>query len=102
MVDAFRYEETSFDKAGFSAYFKEYMKKLLAHLQANKPDRVEPFKNGGRDFFKWVLANFDELTFYTGQNYDMENTIVMSYYKNEEDEAPTFIYVMDGLKSYKV
>ncbi len=58
------------------------MKKLLTYLQDKKPDRVEPFKNGARDFFKWALANFDELTFYTGQQYDMENLIVMSYYKN--------------------
>ena len=32
----------------------------------------------------------------------MENLIVMSYYKKPEDPAPTFLYVMDGMKSYKV
>ena len=32
----------------------------------------------------------------------MENLIIMSYYKKEDDEAPTFLYVMDGMKSYKV
>jgi hypothetical protein len=59
------------------------MKKLLEWLQKNKPERVEGFKNGARDFFKWAATqkNFDELTFYTGQSYDMENLIVMSYYK---------------------
>lgn len=59
------------------------MKKILAYLGEKKPERVEPFKAGGRDFFKWALANFDEITFYTGQSYDVENLIVMSYYKNE-------------------
>lgn len=78
------------------------MKKLLEWLNANKKDRVEAFKTGGRDFFKWALANFDELSFFTGPSYDMDNLIVMSYYKKPEDEAPTFVYVMDGLKSYKV
>lgn len=102
LIDAFRYEETSFDKPGFQGYFKEYMKKLLEYLQKNKQDRVEPFKAGAREFFKWVLNNFGELTFYTGPSYDMENMIVMSYYKNADDEAPTFLYVMDGMKSYKV
>lgn len=29
LVDAFRYEETSFDLEGFKGYFKNYMKKLL-------------------------------------------------------------------------
>ncbi len=58
LVNAFRYEETSFDKAGFQAYFRDYMKKLLAWLGENKKDRVEPFKAGAKEFFKWALANF--------------------------------------------
>lgn len=102
LVDAFGYEETSFDIDGFSSYFKEYMKKLMGWIKTNKPDRLEPFKTGAQAFFKWAKANFDELSFYTGKAYDMENMIVMSYYKNPEDPAPTFLYVMDGLKSYKV
>lgn len=102
LVDAFRYEETSFDLEGFKGYFRSYMKKLLEWLQKNKPERVEAFKNGAKVFFGWATKNFDELSFYTGQQYDMENQIVMSYYKKEDDPAPTFIYLMDGLKSYKV
>lgn len=78
------------------------MKKLLGHLKAKKPERVTGFMEGAKAFFTWAKANFDELSFYTGQQYDMENLIVISYYKNHEDEAPTFLYLMDGLKSYKV
>jgi hypothetical protein len=102
IVDAFHYEETSFDKPGFQAYFKEYMKKLVAHLKANKPERVDGFMSGAKLLFKFILDHFDDFTFYTTQAYDMENLILMSWYKNEEDDAPTFLYVMDGLKFYKV
>lgn len=102
LVDAFGYHETIFDLSGFGDYFKAYMKKVLAWLQANKPDRVDPFKAGAKDFFIWAKQNFGELSFYTGSSYDMENLIVMSYYKKPEDPAPTFIYMMDGFKSYKV
>ena len=103
LIDAFGYEETSFDKDGFSDYFKGYMKKLMGHIQAKNPDRLAAFKTGAAAFFKWAKENFGELSFYTGKNYDMENMIVMSYYKDPEgDEAPTFLYVMDGMKSYKV
>ena len=49
---------------------------------ANKPNRVEPFKKGAKEFFAWAKTNFAELTFYTGTQYDMENLIIMSYYKN--------------------
>ena len=31
----------------------------------------------------------------------MENSIIISYWENEDDEAPTFLYFMDGLKSVK-
>jgi hypothetical protein len=30
------------------------MKKLLAHLQTNKADRVDSFKAGARKFFEWI------------------------------------------------
>jgi hypothetical protein len=59
------------------------MKKLLTHLQAKNEGRVAGFKAGALAFFKWAQANFGELTFYTPSNYDTENLIIMSYYKNE-------------------
>jgi hypothetical protein len=102
LVDAFQYGETSMDVDGFKDYFKGYMKKLLAHLKANKPERVAAFTAGASAFFKWAVANFGELSFYTGKGYDCENMLVMSYYKKEEDEAPHFLYIIDGLKFYKV
>lgn len=78
------------------------MKKLLTYIKEKKPERAAGFIEGAKAFFAWAKQNFAELTFYTGQLYDMENLIVFSYYKNPEDDAPTFLYVMDGLKSYKV
>ena len=102
LIDAFGYAETSFDKEGFADYFKLYMKKLMTHITEKNPTRLAGFKAGAASFFKWAKENFDELSFYTVKNYDMDNLIVMSYYKNPEDEAPTFLYVMDGMKSYKV
>ena len=48
IVDAFNYGETSFDKANFVIYFKNYMKKVLDYLKKNKPDRVEPFMAGAK------------------------------------------------------
>ena len=54
------------------------------------------------DLVKFVLGNFDKFTFYVPESYDMDNHIVLAYWKNEEtDTAPTFIYFMDGLKETK-
>ena len=38
---------------------------------------------------------------YTPESYDMENTIILSYYKGE-DATPTFVYFTDGLKPVKI
>jgi hypothetical protein len=101
IVDGFNFQETSFDKAGFEAYFKGYMKKILGHLKANKADRVESFMAGARKFFDWIKQNFEDFSFYTPSDYDTDNIIIMSYYEGE-DEAPTFLFTMDGLKETKV
>lgn len=100
IVDNFALEETSFDQAGFNSYFKDYMKKVLGHLKANKPDRVEAFMAGAKEFFAWAKANFDDLVFYY-KDYDMENHVMIGKYE-EGDDAPTFYYIMDGLKETKV
>ncbi len=50
----------------------------------------------------WVLKNYDDIAFYAGKSYDFEGLIVASHYKNEDDEAPHFYYIADGLKFYKV
>lgn len=102
LVDSFQYQETSFDQEGYLAYFKGYAKKVLDYLTSNKPDRVADFKTGAVAFRKFVVEKFSEFTFYTPKSYDADNSIILSYYKNDEDEAPTFLYVLDGLKSYKV
>lgn len=102
LVDAFQYQETTFDLESYLAYYKDYCKRVLEHLTANKPDRLASFKKGAVEFRKFVNANFGEFTFYTPKSYDATNAIILSYYKKEEDDAPTFVYIMDGLKFFKV
>lgn len=54
LVDAFIYQETTFDLPSYEKYFKGYMKKVLGHLKAKKPERVDGFMKGGRAFFDWI------------------------------------------------
>ena len=101
IIDTFHYDEGSIDKKGYVAYIKEYMKKVLGHLEKANAGRIEGFKSGAKDMVKWIMDNFDEFTVWTAE-YDYENMLVLSYFKKKEDEAPYFIYFKDGLKSYKV
>lgn len=97
LIDAFHYQETSFDKKDYVARMKVYMKNVMAKLQEEKPERVEPFKKGATEMIKWIVKTFEEFTFYTPESYDFENSIILSYYKGE-DETPTFVFFMDGLR----
>ena len=36
------------------------------------------------------------------ENMDMDAHIALAYYKTPDDEAPTFLYFMDGLKGKNV
>ena len=73
------------------------MKKVKAYLEETNPDRVKDFMAGAGGMIKWILETFDEFTFYTPESYDTENCIILSYWKGEET-APTFVYLIDGLK----
>lgn len=101
ILSAFTLNEVGFSKKEYANYIKTYMQRLKTYLQENKPDRVAPFMAGAQGLIKWVLANFTEFTFYTGESYDQTAMIVLSYFKQEADETPHFILIRDGLREEK-
>lgn len=101
VIEAFKYNETSFGKKDYTTYIRGFMKKVKAQLEEKNPDRVKDFMSGAGAMVKHILENFDEYTFYTPESYDTENSIILSYYKGEES-APTFLYFIDGLKGTTV
>lgn len=100
VLDTFGYQETTFDAPSYSKYLKGYMKKLLEHITAKNPKRVDAFKAGAKEMATWIMNNFNDFTFYTPKDYDSDNIIILSYIKGE-DLSPTFVYFMDGLKGEK-
>lgn len=101
LIDAFQYNESPFTKAEYMTYIKEYMKKVKAILEKENPSRVDGFMKGAQEMVKFILSRFNDFTFYTASDYDNENIIILSYYKQDSDPAPTFLYFMDGLKRTK-
>lgn len=101
VMDAFTYQETTFDKKSYQLYLKGFMKRIKGHLEKSNPDRVEAFMAGAKEAFAWVKDNFDEFTFYMPESYDAENTIILSYYE-EGAATPTFVFWMDGMKGQLV
>ena len=78
-MDAFRLQETSWDKKGFMGYVKGFMKKVADKLT---PERKEKFMAEAPAAVKMLLGKFDELQFFMGETGDMEASLCYAYYKD--------------------
>jgi len=103
IAHSFNLQETSYKKAEYMTWVKGYMKKLLAHIEANKPDRLATFKAQAQKLVKYVVDNFDDASFYTNSDMNDEGMVVAALWPKEpkENEGPTFIYFADGIKEEK-
>jgi len=101
LVDGFKYEESNMDKPQFQAYIRDYLKRMVTEKRITA-DRMDQFKKGCTAFVKFVLSKFADFTFYTPSDYSQEGALIYSTYKHEEDEAPVFYYILEGLPSFKV
>ena len=99
IVEAFRLQETSFDKKSYMVYIKDYMKKVTKYLESKKADRVAPFQKAAQAYVKKVLGNFDDYSFYTGASMDPEGMVVLCQWR---DDKPFMLYFKDGLEEMKV
>lgn len=85
----------------YAKYIKEYLKNVKEHLEKKNAARIENFMAGAKEFAGWVMNNFGEFTFYTPRSGDGSSTIILSYIK-EGKQTPTFLILMDGLRSEKI
>ena len=117
-MDAFRLQETSWDKKGFMGYVKGFMKKVAEKLT---PERKEKFMAEAPAAVKMLLGKFDELQFFMGESGDMEASLCYAYYKEGcacaraslrvqpshprlptlAASDPTFLYFKDCLREQK-
>ena len=99
VVLANRLQETGFNKKSYQVYIKEYMGKVLAHLEKTKPDRVADFKANAKVAIKKVLENFKEYQFFIGESGNQDGMVVLVEWK---EEIPYLYYFRDGLLEEKV
>ena len=86
-------------KAEVGAWLKAYGKLVLDKIPEGKHAN---FKAGFKDFAQYLLGNLADFTIYTPSDWNQEGTLIFSFWQNEEDEAPIFWYLLDGLKMFKV
>ena len=102
IVHAHNLQETNFSKADFMAVIKPYLKKVVAKLKENgKDDRVAGFQQGATELIKFIVNRYDEMQIFAYKKYDMEAGLCVAWQKEQEDEGPTFLYFLDGLREEK-
>jgi len=98
-----RLAETFFpEKKGYTAYLKEYMKKLVDQLQKNHPDQVDVFKTNMSKVMKDIIGRFKELQFFTGESMDVEGMVgLMEYRMVGGESVPFMFFFKHGLEEEK-
>lgn len=90
------------DKKGFTAYLKDYMKKLVQKLEEKNPDEVSVFKNNTNKVMKDILGRFKELQFFTGESMDIDGMVAMLEYREiDGDSVPVLMFFKHGLEEEK-
>ncbi|XP_051167912.1 translationally-controlled tumor protein homolog [Leptopilina boulardi] len=86
------------DKKSYTLYLKDYMKKLIDHLQKEKPEEVEKFKTNTTKVMKDVLSRFKELQFFTGESMDVDGMVALMEYRDIDGESvPVLMCFKHGL-----
>ncbi|XP_073329400.1 translationally-controlled tumor protein homolog [Pagrus major] len=89
-------QETSFDKKGYTAYMKTYMKAVKAYLEEHEPDRVAGFVAAAPGALKTVLGQIKDLQFYTGESMNPDGMVGLLNYR-EDGVTPYMLFYKDGL-----
>ncbi|XP_044267922.1 translationally-controlled tumor protein homolog [Tribolium madens] len=90
------------DKKSYTAYLKDYMKKLVAKLEEKSPDQVEVFKTNMNKVMKDILGRFKELQFFTGESMEIDGMVgLMEYREIDGNSVPVMMFFKHGLEEEK-
>ncbi|XP_014273447.1 translationally-controlled tumor protein homolog isoform X1 [Halyomorpha halys] len=90
------------DKKSYTAYLKDYMKKLVSKLEEKDPSQVETFKTNMNKVMKDILGRFKELQFFTGESMDVDGMIALLEYRDiDNDSVPVLMFFKHGLDEEK-
>ncbi|EFY95658.1 hypothetical protein MHUMG1_04397 [Metarhizium humberi] len=104
IVHSFRLQSTSFDKKGYLAYLKGFMKAVKAGLQERNAsaDEITAFEKGAQAYVKEkLLPNFKDFEFYTGESMNPDGLVVLLNYR-DDGVTPYVIVWKHGLTEMKV
>jgi len=93
-------QETGFDKKGYVAYIKDYVKTIKAKLQETSPERVESFMSDVAPEVKKIVGNIKNYQFFTGETMNPDGMVGLLDYR-EDGITPYMLFFKDGLEVEK-
>lgn len=91
------------DKKSYTAYLKDYMKKLVSKLEEKSPDQVDTFKTNMNKVMKDILGRFKDLQFFTGESCEIDGMVALLEYRDiDGDSVPVFMFFKHGLDEEKL
>lgn len=99
--DSFQLNEINLSKKEVMIWAKGYLTSITKKLQESNPDRVPGFKKGSTQTLKMILSKHDEFQIFTGKNINMDGALAFAYQKEQDDDGPTFLFFIDGMKGEK-
>ena len=76
------------------------MKRILEHLEKNKPERVEGFKAAAGPAVQKLLEAFDQWQFFMGESQGEKGMVALMDWK--DDTTPYMLFFKDGLIEEKM
>jgi len=87
-------EQLTYDKKGFMAYIKKYLKTLTPLV----PEECQvTFKKDVEGAVKFLLSKLSNFQFFVDENMKDDSSTIFAYYKEGKTD-PTFLYFVDVLK----
>ncbi|GAA2285696.1 hypothetical protein GCM10010415_64870 [Streptomyces atrovirens] len=103
VVRAFGLKPTTFDKKGYLAYLKGYMKAVKNSLEESGADAAEiaAFEKGASNYTKKIVAALNDYEFYTGSSMRPDGMVCLLNYR-EDSVTPYFTFWKHGLREQAV
>jgi len=104
VVDAHRLQEATYSKKDFITWAKGYAKTVFEKLTAAGNPRADQFKKQITPVIQKIVANWEKegYGFYHGESYNPDATLIIKFYKKEDEHNPFLWYFKDGLEAEKV
>ena len=100
VVHRFQLCKNEIKTTNLASWAKTFMPKRKKQLEESKPAAVQAFIENAKKFMGWVMSDFANFDFYTGQSCDPDDMMLFCRY-SEDGTTPYFYIIPDSCDDMK-